>query len=689
MAASSRQGGIRRQPWENRDYGSEDEPNPDSSDDEPDPEKMSVTDCSTEFYNMVVHLKISGVISAKQACILSFWAKKGGLCDPGGSLAVHPARIGGAFSKHFDKTVGLDKEMQADFYRLSMPAFQRWSLGRSLIDCDVNLAHERLKEHIDAAPDFFEKVDEAAKSSGWADRYRNHELLKVPGGDRLVPLALYIDGVPFLKRDSAIGFWLSNLATGQRVLVMSLRKRQLCRCGCKHWCSFWTAFSYLRWVLAIMVEGRYPAHRHDGSAWPEGKHADQAGQPLGYRAVVLFIKADWAEFCHTVGFWQWSHHGHPCFKCFCTGGPLGNIARFSDVSVLDLPWTPKDAAAYELACQTAEIRVVVASAALLAQLLGHLQYDKRKKGSQGRSLMADLPALRLAKGDRLEPDSTCPDVGAIDFRTDFPISLVFWRPERTGLCKHRNPLFHASTHVTPDCAVVDEMHTMHLGVFAAFISACLWAIILADVWKLGENLPQEVGHERSAQKMQQELTIWYAQQKREHLGKPIYELADFNLKVLGSRDSPALSAKAAETGTLLGFATDLCRLHQRSLARGPALTRAGEALVDYMDITRRAQGRMLPRERQLLMDAVLRFLALRSDAAVPWIPKMHLMIHLVHQCAKFGNPREVATWVDEGLNRQLASVCKTAHALVWHRRVLATMNHLLGKQSTKGVKRRA
>ena len=85
------------------------------------------------------------------------------------------------------------------------------------------------------------------------------------------------------------------------------------------------------------------------------------------------------------------------------------------------------------------------------------------------------------------------------------------------------------------------------------------------------------------------------------------------------------------------------------------------------------------------MDATLRFLALRSDAGVAKTPKMHLMIYLVYQCAQAGNPREAATWVDEGHNRQLAAVCRTAHALVWHRRVLATMNHVLALP-TKGVK---
>ena len=109
MAAGPNEFCIRHQPWELRHY-EESEAGSDSDEAEPGLDKMSYTQRSTEFLNMLVHLKVSGILSAKEACILSFWARKGGLCDPGGSLAVHPSKAGGAFSKHFDKTIGLDQE---------------------------------------------------------------------------------------------------------------------------------------------------------------------------------------------------------------------------------------------------------------------------------------------------------------------------------------------------------------------------------------------------------------------------------------------------------------------------------------------------------------------------------------------------------------------------------------------------
>ena len=57
---------------------------------------------------------------------------------------------------------------------------------------------------------------------------------------------------------------------------------------------------------------------------------------------------------------------------------------------------------------------------------------------------------------------------------------------------------------------------------------------------------------------------------------------------------------------------------------------AGEALTEYLDITRRAGQQLSGRECQGIMSAILRHLALREEAGLPWIPKMHLMVHLAY-----------------------------------------------------------
>ena len=56
-------------------------------------------------------------------------------------------------------------------------------------------------------------------------------------GTDVHPLALYVDGVRHTKRDGVIGFFIYSLVTPRRHLCVAVRKSDLCRCGCRGWCS--------------------------------------------------------------------------------------------------------------------------------------------------------------------------------------------------------------------------------------------------------------------------------------------------------------------------------------------------------------------------------------------------------------------------------------------------------------------
>ena len=110
------------------------------------------------------------------------------------------------------------------------------------------------------------------------------------------------------------------------------------------------------------------------------------------------------------------------------------------------------------------------------------------------------------------------------------------------------------------------------------------------------------------------------------------------------------------------------------VSNGYALLACGEALVDYLKITRAAADVLRPSEAQRILDAMLRFLNMHQEAAIPFIPKFHLMVHLGYQSLRMGNPICLATWHDESLNAQLAKMAASAHPLVFERRTLATFN---------------
>ena len=125
-------------------------------------------------------------------------------------------------------------------------------------------------------------------------------------------------------------------------------------------------------------------------------------------------------------------------------------------------------------------------------VLGALMYDRRKGEHRGRILRVDLPTLGLAKRWRLEPSPELPDIGGLDGLTvdTFPaagVHLTFWGTKANSFCRHRNPLLDGRVCRLEDCAG-DELHCMHLGVFADYSAAAVWQLIEANAWNVRERL---------------------------------------------------------------------------------------------------------------------------------------------------------------------------------------------------------
>ena len=219
---------------------------------------------------------------------------------------------------------------------------------------------------------------------------------------------------------------------------------------------------------------------------------------------------------------------------------------------------------------------------------------------------------------------------------------------------------------------------MQLGISQDYILDVCWQAFEADVWGVRGHLPEEAYLALASLRLRADLFVWYRRQRIDHPGRPVYELGDLQLSMLGSRGHRALHAKAAESGTLLYFAVDYAELHSASLACGDALVNCGLGLRQYMEVTRSSPLRMDAAARQGLADSILRYLTYRDDAGVEWKPKAHLSSHIVHDGGRFGNPLCTGTWLDEGLNAQLAAVCRSSHAAVWSQRVLASFGHQAG-----------
>ncbi len=206
---------------------------------------------------------------------------------------------------------------------------------------------------------------------------------------------------------------------------------------------------------------------------------------------------------------------------------------------------------YERACDASEIRVHVTDRTALRRLLGSLELDKRRSGFLGRATVRKIPEVRLEHGDRLEPSAAWPDIFLVDACETFPIDLVFWRLRNEGLTRHRNPLFSRRSYVFPDTVAIDEVHTLHLGLFADYVLAVFWSVFDRDPWKLRRASESDESYlPKACLRLRACLFDWYKQRRRADPIKPMYDLGHVELSMLGTKASPSLTAKAGESGTL-------------------------------------------------------------------------------------------------------------------------------------------
>ena len=544
-----------RQPWEQNpmprrqpDTQYVEEPATDiASEDEDFAPDVGPDAAGEEFVQTLLELHFAGKLAAKTLCILCYWAEKAGVAAAK-NYAFRPGAPSGHFQRHLDGVLGTDLEHG---YDLPLPSHSKYDVSRTLNTNLVLCPHECLQSEMQGVP--AGEVQKKLRAAAWPETYWEHELVKdaeALGAPLPVPLAFYVDGVPYGKNTSFIGFWMLNLVTTTRHLVAMLRKMDMCRCGCRGWCTIYPVLLFLSWSWATMTRGVWPAARHDESPWlqSDSLRASQAGQPLCFKAFVLFIKGDWSEFATTLGFVSWSSALSPCMYCAASREDRFN---FANVNVLGSGWPETGGEEYEQACLDAELARVIASAADRDALTAALRYDKRKKGAHGRALIADIPHLGLLRGDRLDPCPTMPDVGALDTRTDFPFTVTLWRPSLQTRTKHRCPLFSAATGVGPDALGVDVLHTVHTGVVHSFVSCVIWLLLSANIWRFPGNL-EEV-EQLGALRFRSLLFGYYDRWDSLHAPRRASRLHDFTLAMLGPKNQPKLHARAMETLYLFFF----------------------------------------------------------------------------------------------------------------------------------------
>lgn len=247
--------------------------------------------------------------------------------------------------------------------------------------------------------------------------------------------------------------------------------------------------------------------------------------------------------------------------------------------------------------------------------------------------------------------------------------LRWWRREAETSVRRRNPLL-SLPGLTPQHFVVDSPHTLYLGPARDWIGAVFWRLIDDKVFWDGRD--QTDTAQMTVLEIRRHLTSWYTDYEREHPEIQITRLDNLELPMLGSRSSPQLSSKAAETKGLIPFGVHPFETHASEVkGNGRSLLRVGEAMMEIVAVLHEAPRILTASGTQRFHDAFNTMARYWSLAGLGKKPKLHLLMHMVGNSDFHGNPGLHSTFVDEGLNKVLAQIGRSAHRRVWELRVFA------------------
>ena len=526
----------------------------------------------------LLELKYKSVLSAKQCCVLAWWAVKGGATgDITEKLAFRPTAPSGHYNRKFKSATGAHAHDHRN-YVFSTPGYVKTSATRESINLTICPPHESLSEEVDHDPDILSKASDRQRKHLFPPRYDSHPVVTgAPENTIVVPYALYLDGLPYNKVDSLLAIYAYTTISERRHLVASIRKKDICKCGCHGYCTLFQVFSVLRWSMSAAASGQFPSCRHNGEVFSstDSVRSRRSGEDMKCRFALMYLKGDWAEYCTTLGLTSWSANHHCCPWCQTSQETFFDTAGFSFNS---FPHALKSDDTYEAACAVCEIRCAFVSQADLDSVRAELFFDPLGQTHQGRALGKRFPHLGLKIGDRVEPCAELPDVAMLD-SLRAPCTVLFWRPANEVGVKRRCPLFNPSIGIGIQSLVCDVMHCMYLGNLQRWVSFVWWKLCLGNAWQVPASGEKEMVH-LSIGLLRAEYHRWIKRYRKNHPeeAKSITEVPNISRKILGEQGKYELKTKAMMTRSLVPFSIYLLNKFPRVIEHQSAIRAAGESL---------------------------------------------------------------------------------------------------------------
>ena len=277
-----------------------------------------------QFVEKLVSLYLVNKLSARDCAELAYWASQAGVQEATKYSLAPGDPSDGHYSRKMKSAVGFND--RRDLLPVEIPGHVKRSLGRTKHNMVIMPLHEQIAADMKDNAPARTKLDELVRSHALPPAYWQHPLVadRNEDDDPMIPIAFYLDGVPWSIHDGVVGFWGINLLTSQRYLWGVLKKSKCCQCGCRGWCSYYHFFEAARWSLDALARGKFPTHRYDGAEFHprDVRRKSLAGGDMGVTAVCLYIKGDWAEYSTTLGLMSCQSNVRPCFECAGCGEDL-------------------------------------------------------------------------------------------------------------------------------------------------------------------------------------------------------------------------------------------------------------------------------------------------------------------------------------------------------------------------------
>lgn len=123
---------------------------------------------------------------------------------------------------------------------------------------------------------------------------------------------------------------------------------------------------------------------------------------------------------------------------------------------------------------------------------------------------------------------------------------------------------------------------------------------------------------------------------------------------------------------------ELARLRGRAGPHWEVLLEAGQCLVQMVDIWSTCGPNVPDESVEKCFQLYNRYMELMHQFDM-YVPKHHLVYHLIANLPWHGAPSAYATWLDESLNKALKACCRNVSQLCFEQTVLCRMEEVLAR----------